>query len=376
MWKAHDGYARAMPVAQVLLLGMCCLISTSSCRTSQSEGGASGDIRSVHRDESGFFNPWERFDRSVWMYLRWQLFSRNAYDKSKQPNVPRVPNDGSYLSEPDGSTSITWVGHATFVVQDREDVFLTDPHFGKRALLPDRKTPPGLPLEAIPEDAFAVLSHNHYDHLDEFSIEALPESIEYYVPVGLGEWFRDRGREAVTELDWWQSAKRGRFTITCLPSQHWSLRIGQPANSTLWCSWLVDSQDHRYYFAGDTGYFTGFAEFGRMWPDIDVALLPIGAYAPRWIMSYQHMDPDEAYRAFEDLRARYMIASHWGTFDLTDEPLDHPPLELERAVSRADGDEKRIRVLAIGERWPLPSATTTEPGRIEQTHTSTHGGSE
>jgi L-ascorbate metabolism protein UlaG (beta-lactamase superfamily) len=332
-----------------------------ACQSPPAPQPTQGDVRSPHRDADGFFNPWHRYEPAgLWTYVRWQLFSRNAYDKSAAPSIPVVQNDGAYLAGVETSASITWVGHATFAVHDRDDVFLTDPHFGKRAFLPARTTQPGLPIASIPRDAFAVISHNHYDHLDEWTIESLPESVGYYVPVGLGEWFRKRGRTDVTELDWWESAARGRFTITCLPSQHWSLRLGQPANSTLWCSWLVDSQDYRYYFAGDTGYFPGFAELGRAWDEIDVAMLPIGSYAPRWVMAYQHMDPAEAYRAFQDLGARYMLPMHWGAFDITDEPLDRPPVDLARAIAEARGDPERVRVMAIGERWKVPAREDAE----------------
>ncbi|MEE9608155.1 MAG: MBL fold metallo-hydrolase [Myxococcota bacterium] len=306
-----------------------------------------------HAANGEFFNPWSPRRQSFWRLLRWGL-SRNPYDKSGAPEVPAVPNDGTYLAAAEHSATITWVGHSTFAVHDRDDVFLTDPHFGERALIPRRIVPPGIPLESVPPDAFAVISHNHYDHLDAFSVEALPDSVEWYVPLGMGEWFRERGRARVVELDWWQSARRGRWTITCLPAQHWSRRIGQDYNEALWCSWLIDSGDFRYYFAGDTGYFHGFREYRRRFAPIDVAMLPIGAYAPRFIMRYQHLNPEEAYRAYRDLGARFMLPMHWGTFDLTDEPADLPPRVLAQVVRDSGGDPERVRTLQIGERWKIP----------------------
>jgi N-acyl-phosphatidylethanolamine-hydrolysing phospholipase D len=262
-----------------------------------------------------------------------------------------VANDGASLAGIERSASVIWVGHATFAVHDGGDVFLTDPHFGERALIPRRIVPPGVPIESVPEHAFAVISHNHYDHLDEWTVENLPASIGWYVPLGMASWFRERGRDDVVELDWWQSARRGRWTITCLPSQHWSRRFWQGENRVLWCSWLLDSGDYRYYFAGDTGYFHGFREFGERFGPIDVAMLPIGAYEPRWLMRYHHMNPAEALRAFHDLRARWMLPMHWGTFDLTDEPVDYPPTELSRVMGAEGVDDQAVRVLAIGERW-------------------------
>jgi N-acyl-phosphatidylethanolamine-hydrolysing phospholipase D len=313
-----------------------------------------------HRVDGAFFNPWEPFEASFWQFLRWR-FSQSAFDKSGDPQIPVVANDGASLAGRENSAALTWVGHATVAVHDDDDVLLTDPHFGNRALLPARAAPPGVPLASIPADAFAVISHNHYDHLDRGTVEKLPDTIDWYVPLGLADWFRERGRERVVELDWWQSARRGRWTITCLPSQHWSRRIEHGENETLWCAWLLDSGKRRYFFAGDTGYFAGFAEFGRRFGPIDVALLPIGAYEPRWFMRDQHMNPEEAYRAFLDLGARYMVGIHWGTFDLTDEPLDLPPRALREAVAAAGGDGERVKLLAIGERWHLPESEDATP---------------
>ena len=309
----------------------------------------------------GFVNPWVDDPKTVWGVLRWWLFSRNPYDRSGTPQVPRLENDGASLAEVEHSASLTWVGHATFAIHDAGDVVLTDPHWGPRALIPTRLTPPGIPIESVPADAFAVVSHNHYDHLDAWTVERLPESVAWFVPKGLAGWFRERGRPRVTELDWWESARHGRWQITCLPSQHWSRRFEMGANRSLWCAWLLDSGDATYFFAGDTGYFHGFREYGRRF-DIDVALLPIGAYEPRWFMKHQHMDPAEAYQAFLDLDARYMGAMHWGTFDLTDEPVDLAPRVLREVVEARGGDAERVRIFAIGERWHVPGRAG-EPGR-------------
>jgi N-acyl-phosphatidylethanolamine-hydrolysing phospholipase D len=311
-----------------------------------------------HRKDGAFFNPWAPFSWRVSNLLRWYL-GTNAFDKSRPFHIPVVANDGASLAGLEHSATVTWVGHATFAVHDEADVFLTDPNFGERALIPSRKVPPGVPIGSIPPDSFAVISHSHYDHLDAYTVDTLPASVTWYVPLGMGEWFRERGRIA-TELDWWQSAQRGRWTITCLPSQHWSRRFGASTNESLWCSWLIDSGRRKYYFAGDSGYFHGFAEVGRKFSDIDVAMLPIGAYEPRWLMRYQHMNPTEAFQAFKDLKARFLLPMHWGTFDLTDEPLDEPPKALARAVKEAQGDESRVHVMAIGEIWHVPGPNSAD----------------
>ena len=310
-------------------------------------------LRAPHHADGRFFLPWGRWPHSPLAFLRWTI-ARNVHDKRGNRPAPIVPNDGVGLSGREESASLTWVGHSTFAVHDGEDVCLTDPHFGPRSLLLGRELGPGIPLEAIPPRAFAVVSHNHYDHLDAYTVDRLPESVEWFVPLGLAKWFRARGRSRVVELDWWQSARRGRWTLTCLPSQHWSRRFGQPRNTTLWCSWLLDSGQRRYYFAGDTGYFHGFRAFRERFGPIDVAMLPIGAYEPRWFMAYHHMSPEEACKAFEDLGARYLVPMHWGTFDLTDEPTDLPPRVLREVLTRRGADPERARILAAGECFRIP----------------------
>ena len=306
-----------------------------------------------HGEPGKFFCPWQPFSTGLLDVLRWRLQGKAPYDRKSPLQVPVVPNDGLYLREPDQPPSVTWIGHSSFAVQDEGDVFLTDPHFGRRALLPARLSPPGLPLSAVPENAFAVLSHNHYDHLDDWTVRRLPASVPWFVPLGMASWFRARGR-TVAELDWWQSARHGRWTLTFLPAQHWSNRIGMGRNATLWGSWMLENGSRRYYFGGDSGHYHGFAEIGRRFPGIDAAFLPIGAYEPRWFMRYQHVDPGEALQAFEDLGARHMLAMHWGTFDLTNEPADLAPRALRQLVTERRADPARVHVLAVGERWRVP----------------------
>ncbi len=310
-----------------------------------------------HFADGRFFSPWGRFNTRLVDVLKWKLRGRGPYDRKSPLDIPVVANDGAYLKDASQPASVTWVGHSTFAVQDEGDVFLTDPHWGARALVPRRLSPPGIPLESIPGDAFAVLSHNHYDHLDSWTVRRLPRSIPWFVPLGLAAWMRSHGPAQVTELDWWQSVRHGRWTLTCLPAQHWSNRIGMPRHSTLWCSWMLDNGVRRYYFGGDSGAFPGFAEIGRRFDPlskpIDVALLPIGAYEPRWFMKYQHMDPREALQAFRELGARHMIPMHWGAFDLTDEPADLAPRVLKQTLEEEgwEAERERVHILAVGERW-------------------------
>lgn len=323
-------------------------------------------------EPGAWLNPWLPQKKRWSTIFRWAV-SRSAYTgKWRDPlEVPRVVNDGSSFAFPEHSASVTWVGHSTFVVHDDEDIFLTDPQFNTRALIPKRYHPPGVPISSIPGSAFAVISHNHYDHLDAYTVETLPASITWLVPMGLGDWFRNKGRKSVVELNWWQTVQHGRWKVTCVPVQHWSQRIEHWQNSTLWCGWVISSGERTYFYAGDSGYFHGFTEIGRRFGPIDVALLPIGAYEPRWVMRYSHMNPSEAYRAFLDLNARWMLPCHWGTFKLTDEPIDEPPRELHRVVEAIGGSLDSIHVMAVGERWEVPKTGKASPGPVSgQSNTS------
>jgi len=301
-----------------------------------------------HRRDGTFFNPWAPFPHGILDLVRfWMRPGPGARSRMIEPagRLPDVSGRGS---------SITFVGHCTFVIREAGRALITDPHWGPRSKTRRRKTAPGLALTAVPHEALALVSHAHYDHLDRHTVMRLSPSTRWVVPLGLGDWLRRCGRERVVELDWWEQVRDESWRITCLPAQHWSLRLGQRRNRTLWCSWLVESDSRRYYFAGDSGYFPGFREFGRRFGPIDVAFLPIAPYLPRWHLSYQHMDPSEAFRALIDLDARTLVPMHWGTFQMGWDPVHEAPRELFRRIERLRGDASRVRLLDIGESWLLP----------------------
>ncbi len=182
-----------------------------------------------------------------------------------------------------------------------------------------------------------MISHNHRDHLDEPTILALGPAPTYVVPLGMASWFRKRGMRHVIELDWWETTEvttssGARVVVSFVPAQHWSQRGLTDENKSLWGGYVLDVGDRRFYFAGDTAYPAAFTEIGKRFPNLDYALLPIGAYAPRWFMRPQHMDPEEAAKAFHELGARALVPMHWGTFHLSDEPMGEPPRRLRAAM--------------------------------------------
>ncbi len=320
------------------------------------EAASARDLYAPHIDISGrFFNPWNRDPRDNINPWRWMMSkdSLGHLDDDDFP-TPVVANTGDYLSKPGLPSSIAYLGHATFVIDLGEEVVVTDPFFSKRAVVLKRRVDPAFGADKIPDGAIVVISHNHYDHLDRQSVAALGSRVRYLCPLGLGEYLKKLGAEEVRELDWWESVEIQGIRFTSLPIQHWSRRIGQKFNQTLWCSWLIEHKDKKIYFGGDSGYFKGFREFGRRYPKIDVALLPIGSYMPRWFMHYAHMNIDEALKAFEDLGAQTMIPTQWGVLDLADEPAAWPAVELQEALATTHKRlRQKVKILRVGGRLML-----------------------
>ena len=277
-----------------------------------------------------------------------------------RPGAPGLlANDGEFLRENamHSEPTVTWIGHATLLVQMDHVTFLTDPIWSDTASPvsfagPRRFVPPGLALDALPPIDFVVVSHNHYDHLDLATLRALAArsgETRFFVPLGNGALLREKGIEQVVELDWGESREHRGVRVTCLPTQHWSKRSLRDDNEALWASWAVVGPERRFYFAGDTGWFDGFARIGEVFGSFDLAAVPIGAYEPAAMMRASHLDPEEAVRAALDLRARRALAIHYGTFDLSDEPLDEPPRRFRAAAESRGLTSDAAWLLRIGE---------------------------
>ena len=322
-------------------------------------------VHAPHFNEGGFFNPWMPGEnRGFFTFLRWRFSPGQEYTEEERSYLPRVIRKAKerILSMGDDDF-IIWIGHATFLIRLKGEYWLTDPIFSERALLPKRKTPPGISLEELKEIAphlNVILTHNHYDHLDKPSILGLPENAKMYFPLGLKDYLQSLNKKDLTELDWWQQKDCGKgITLVCLPAQHWSRRLGQGYNESLWASFLLITPEVKIYLGGDTGYFIGHREIGERFPGIDYALLPTTAYRPRWFMHYNHMNIDETIEAFNDLGARFMIPQQWGTFHLGDEPPGYSMVELKRKIAERGLDSGRFILLDIGEIHPIRVRTTS-----------------
>jgi len=333
------------------------------------------------RGADGRFRNTEPFEvRSLADVLRWQWQARHEQQVAAQ-QTPTQPPDLDFLARNHGGAlapAATWLGHASVLVQFGGVNLLTDPHCSHRASPftftgPQRAQPPALLPQDMPRIDLVLVSHNHYDHLDLATVQALARQAGgpplFVVPLKLKSWFVRRGIDHVTELDWWQTERLCGVDVTLTPVRHWSSRALGDRMASLWGGFAVLAPDLHLYFGGDTGYSpTNFIDTRAHFADrqsaaagggFDLALLPIGAYEPRWFMSPQHVNPEESVRIHQDLGAKRSLGIHWGTFKLTNEPLDEPPRKLAEILRTAGLTADDFSVTAIGETLRLPPRTCT-----------------
>lgn len=312
------------------------------------------DSAKPHRAADGFRNNYPHAEKGGFWRWKWDQL---------RDGLPRNPEEGYRFATatPDlvANPSVTWVAHATVLLRMGGLSLLTDPHFSERASPvtfagPKRVVPPVPALDGLPHIDAVVISHNHYDHLDQESVRRLAEqpggSPRFFVPLGLKDWFARRGIQDVVELDWWESMEYRGLRIDFVPVQHWSKRTPSDENQTLWGGWAIRHPELSFFFAGDAGYSKDFGDIREKFGGFDLAAIPIGAYAPRWFMQIMHLEPAEAVRAHQDLNARQSLAIHWGTFaNLTDESLYEPPLKLVEERRKAGLADDAFLVLRHGE---------------------------
>lgn len=309
------------------------------------------DPTKPHHTAQGFKNNYQQGEMvsSLWRW-QWERW-RDGLPKAPQNgySFPVEKPDTAWLQNNRSQTTATWIGHASVLVQINGVNLLTDPIFSERASPvqwtgPKRFVPPALTLSELPHIDVVLISHNHYDHLDLGSVLALNAQSGgaplFLVPLGVKPWMQAQGIKNVRELDWWQQENVAGVELSLVPVQHWSARSVTDRFETLWGGWIARTDKNSpkpftLFFSGDTGYSKDFADIHRRFGPVDLALLPIGAYEPRWFMQRQHINPAEAVQIHQDLHAKQSLGIHWGTFELTDESLDEPPRALAEAVSKA-----------------------------------------
>jgi len=322
---------------------------------------AAPELPSHHRPGGGFRNPWvAEAVPGFGSLLKWMLVHRTTRPRPQDPDpsvFARVTPAFVAPRAPASHLTVTWVGHSSLLVQLGGLNILTDPMWSERASPvrfagPRRWVAPGIGFDDLPPLDLVLQSHNHYDHLDDRTVRRLAAShpdAAWVVPLGLAVFVQQRGGRSVVELDWWQEHGIGALRVAAIPAQHFSSRGFGDRGDTLWCGFALTASGRRVCFAGDTGFHPDFGVIGERYGPFDVALLPIGAYEPRWFMRYVHMNPEEAVEAFRALNARVMVPIHWGTFKLTDEAMDEPPARARAAWQRAGLPAGGYRQLAHGE---------------------------
>jgi N-acyl-phosphatidylethanolamine-hydrolysing phospholipase D len=326
------------------------------------------DIKSktAHHSVRGFQNPWPGGAlHGIGSLMKWML-TRSEREASSSPPAhfirPVLSASRSRPVERRQALTVTWVGHSSFLIQCAGLNILTDPVWSERASPvsfagPRRMVPPGLSLDELPPIDITLVSHDHYDHLDDDTIRQLISrfpNMKWMAPLRVGDFLRKRGAADVTELDWWNTHDWEGLSFGCTPAQHFSGRYPWNRNATLWCGWTVTFPNGaRLYFAGDTGLHPEFSLISAEFGPFDMAILPIGAYEPRWFMRPVHMTPEDSVKAYQDIEATspacVMVGSHWGTFRLTTEPVMEPPALTRSNWSAAGLDEDRLWILEHGE---------------------------
>lgn len=320
------------------------------------------DPTKAHHTPSGFRNLYYEDNKGFMAFMKWkwsQLFT----------DIPGV-NDYQFTIDDSqhhliinntDKPSLTWIGHATFLIQFSGLNILTDPQFSQRASPftwagPQRVIKPALAIENLPEIDVAIISHDHYDSLDVDTVRSLAKhnsqrQLTFLVPLGMKGWFEELELDTikVIELDWEQSHQINGINFHAEPSQHWGKRTLFDAFKRLWVSWVIEANGKKIFFAGDTGYAQHFKEIGEKYGQFELALIPIGAYEPRWFMKSYHVNPEESVKLHQDLNAKYSVAMHWGTFILTDEPLDQPPHKLKEALAKYNIPGNQFEVYQHGE---------------------------
>jgi L-ascorbate metabolism protein UlaG (beta-lactamase superfamily) len=290
---------------------------------------------SDHYDGKIFYNPQGDDLKSFWDLLKWKWQANvNQFPdhvENKKYSLPQLSSENKVIC--------TFVNHATFLIQYKNLTILTDPVYAQRASPvqfagPKRVRKPGLSFEELPNIDVVAVSHNHYDHLDIDTLKALNDKFHplFLVPLGDEKKLTENNITHFKALDWWEELRIKDVLITFAPAQHWSARHLWDKNKSLWGSYMFDDGRFKIYHAGDTGMGPHFEQIKKKLGTVDLALLPIGAYKPRWFMKHYHMDPSDAVLAHQILGAKKSLAMHFGTFQLTDEGIDEPALDLMKAL--------------------------------------------
>ena len=339
------------------LTALCCMLLAACGSTN-----VHYDSKKPHHTPSGFVNKYSDELGGFKAFITWQWERFGKKVPAPTADLSPVQPNLAAIAKPT-QAQITWVGHSSALLQMGGFNVLTDPHFSERASPvsfsgPKRHQAPGLSLQQLPRIDAVVISHNHYDHLDLASVRALAamsQAPTFYVPLGIDAWFKDHVPAAkVVKADWQDTlthnSAAGALTLQFLAVQHWSSRTPFDRKATLWGSWALQAGGTSVWFSGDLGYSKDTQDIAAQYPQgFDLALIAVGAYEPRWFMKGQHINPAEAVTIHSELKSRKSVGIHWGTFTLTDEPLDQPLKDLDEAKKQQNIAAERFLMLRHGQ---------------------------
>ena len=312
-----------------------------------------------HHTKQGFKNRYPHPPKASFWKWQWQRWTKGVPDDPQGGyGFPLAQPDVAFLKSNRQVETLTWLGHDTFLIQLAGINIMTDPHLTQRAspfssVGPTRQTPLPMTFNELPHIDIVLVSHSHYDHLDRETLQRLSQQQggppRVLVGLNLRAWGMENDIANVTEHDWGDVVTDSGVNFIFVPVQHWSARTPWDRDRTLWGGWVIEHGDRRILFGGDFGYSRDLADLGEQFGGFDLAMLPIGAYEPRWFMKSMHVNTEEAVQAHLDVRARYSVAMHWGTFRLTDERLDEPPARLAESLARFGVSPSEFFLMQHGE---------------------------
>lgn len=308
--------------------------------------------RKLHHGSARFVNPLGlaregRFGE----LLEWKFFSLNKFSShlDEQPVIPLTVNWEAVKDH--AGLSVTYLKHAGLFIKDHDRNILVDPIFEDIFWFIEDFSPLAFDVQKMPQPDDILITHGHYDHFDMPSLSLFKKDAHVISPLGYDSEFKDLGLHNRTQLDWFDAHAANKREVQLLPCNHWTMRNPfEGPNTSLWGSFLIRTKSgYTIYVSGDTAYFDGFEQIGNAF-NIDLAIINLGAYEPRWFMAPSHMNPEETVRAFVEMKAKKMMIVHWGTFQLGDEPVHFPPIQIREALAK-EGLADRLIDLKQGETY-------------------------
>lgn len=303
-----------------------------------------------------YFNLWKKDKRNILHSLKWFFEKKPDYNYKKGSFFPENKN----ISKEELKKIIAgkrdfiiWIGHNSTFIKIKDHLFLCDPVFSEKIFFTKRKSKAGIDAcmlnEALGDKKLNVLiTHNHYDHLDIKSLKKLKINGYIYMPTGVNKFFKETDIKKIKELKWQERSEIGGLAVNFLPAQHYSHRIGQGKNKSLWGSYVIETEGRDIFIGGDSGYFGGYKEFGERF-NIKYAVLPVGGYETRWFAAYEHMNVEDSLKAAADLKCDFMIPVHWGTFHLGVEPPDYTGFRFYDIMKNNKNTADKIKLINFGE---------------------------